>query len=327
VDVVKRGSGPLFAGHDPDEARAFFREKDKALAAKVMGVKEAVATFIRDGDYIATGGFGATRIPSAVCHEILRQRRRGLGFMGHTSTHDFQLLAAGEAFDRCDAAYIIGMEARGLSPNARRYMESGKVKVSENSNYSLALRVRAAAMGVPFLVSRDLMGTDTLEKSPSCVVRCPFTGKMVAAHPALYPDAAAIHVHEADVYGNARIRGITIADLDLARAAKRLIVTTERLIPADEIRREPHLTSIPYYLVDAVCEVPFGSYPVVMPYEYFSDEEHLLEWMRVEKDPAQLARFLDDNIYGVEDFWQYVERNGGLRKMTELRRKELLIRA
>lgn len=327
LDVVKRGRGELFTSPDPDEAREFFRGKNKALVSKVMTVREAVSRFIHDGDYLAIGGFGANRIPTAVCHEILRQRRRGLGFLGHTSTHDFQLLAAGEAFDRCDVAYVVGLEARGLSPNARRYMESGRVRVTENSNYGLSLRLKAAAMGLPFLPARHLMGTDTFEESPASVVVCPYTDRKLVLQPAIYPDVAAIHVHESDVFGNCRIRGIHISDLDLARASKRLIITCERLVHSDEIRSDPTRTSIPYYLVDAVCEVRYGSYPGCMAHEYFSDEEHLRAWLDVERDPAAFARFLEANIYGVADFSEYLERNGGMRRMSLLRRMELRIRA
>ena len=131
-----------------------------------------------------------------------------------------------------------------------------------------------------------MLGTDTFRHSAARVIACPFTGERLAALPALYPDVAAIHVHEADRYGNCRIRGTTVADLDLARAAKRLIVTCERLIPDDEIRRDPSRTVIPFFCVDAVCEVPYGSYPGNMPYEYFSDEEHLRRWLDVETRPG-----------------------------------------
>jgi glutaconate CoA-transferase subunit A len=326
VEILDRGGGELFAPCDPDEARAHFRSKDKSLANKVMYVSEAVERFVRDGDYLAIGGFGTNRIPTAICHEIVRRGRRNLGFLGHTSTHDFQILAAGEVFDRCDVAYVVGLEARGLSPNGRRILESGRVRVTENSNYTLSLRLKAAAMGVPFAVSRSLLGTDTLARSPSVVVRCPFTGLELAAHPAIYPDVAAIHVHECDVHGNARIHGITISDLDLARASKRLILTTERLIQESEIRRDPAATLIPYYLVDAVCEVPFGSYPGCMPGEYFSDEEHLAEWLEAERDPATFGAFIERHITSLRYFSEYLELRGGLRKLRELRRRELLIR-
>ncbi len=326
MEVIERGTGELFASCDPDEARKFFRTKDKSLTNKVMRVHTAVSRFIHDGDYLAIGGFGTNRIPTAVCHEILRQRIHNLGFLGHTSTHDFQILAAGQAFDRCDIAYVVGLEARGLSPSARRYLESGKVRVTENSNYTLSMRIKAAATGVPFAVSRNLMGTDTMRKSASAVVRCPFTGVKLAAHPAIYPDVAAIHVHESDVYGNARIHGITISDLDLARATRRLIITTERLIQTSEIRRDPAATDIPYYLVDAVCEVPYGSYPGCMSGEYFSDEEHLREWLEAEKDAATFQGFLDRHIYDLAFFSDYLALRGGAQRMRDLRRKELLLR-
>src|SRR5205814_9273550 len=162
---------------------------------------------------------------------------------------------------KADGASGAGLEARGMSPHARRVVESGEVECVEWSNYTLAVRLKAAAMGLPFLPARSLLGTDTFRHSAAKVIECPFTGEKLVALPALYPDVAAIHVHESDRYGNCRIRGTTVADLDLARAAKKLIITCERLIPGDEIRQDPTRTVIPFWCVDAVCEVPYGSYP------------------------------------------------------------------
>ena len=324
-EVVVQGEGPLFMSPDADKARDFFRQKERALINKVMSVREAVDVFVHDGEYLGIGGFGANRIPTAICHEIVRQRKKNLAFAGHTSTHDFQILVAGEVFNRCDIAYIVGLEARGLSPNARRYMESGKVECCEWSNYALALRLKAAAMGVSFVPGRNLMGTDTLKYSAAKVVKCPFTGQLYTLYPALWPDVSAVHVHEADIYGNARIKGISVADLELARASKHLIITCERLIHNDEIRNNPSLTVIPYYLVNAVCEVPFGSFPGNMPYEYFSDEEHLKLWLETERDPEKFKRFLKKYIYETKDFNEYLGLCGGIQRINELRAQENLI--
>jgi len=134
VEEMVQGSGEIFTDPDADKMREFFRRKSRMLQRKLTSVREAVSKFIQDGDYIAVGGFGGNRAPHAVLHEILRQGRKNLGVAGHTTTHDFQILAAGECFDRCDAAYIVGLEARGLSINARRYMQSGRVKVCEWTN-------------------------------------------------------------------------------------------------------------------------------------------------------------------------------------------------
>lgn len=318
--------GELFSSPDCDEARAFFHAKSRAKCNKLMPVAEAVAAFIHDGDYVASGGFGGVRIATAVLHEIVRQGRKNLGFSGHTATHDFQIMSAAGTFDRCDAAYIVGLELRGLSLASRRHMESGKVRVTEWSNATLGWRYKAAAMGIPFLPARSLLGTDEFKYSAAKEITCPFTGETLAAVPALFPDCGFVHVHRADIYGNAQIDGISVADYDLVRASKRVIVTTERIVSTEEICQDPSKTLVPYWLVDAVCHVRYGSYPGNMPYEYFSDEDHLAEWMQAEKDPATLAAFLDKYIYGVKNFEEYLALKGGEARMAELAALEPLKR-
>jgi glutaconate CoA-transferase subunit A len=325
VSDLKAGQNELFTNPDADIAREFFRTKSRALKPKLSTVEEVVRTMVHDGDYVVIGGFGANRIPTAILHEIVRQGKKRLGFAGHTSTHDFQILVAGECFDRCDIAYIIGLEARGLSPNARRYIESGKVKLTEWTNASLSWRLKAAAMGLSFLPARNILGTNTFQYSAAKEILCPFTGQKYVALPALFPDFAAIHVHECDVYGNAHVYGASVSDQDLAKASKRVVLTTERIVPTEKIRQNPECTFIPFWCVDAVIEVPYGSYPGNMPYEYFSDEEHLREWLTVEKNPDELKKFIDKHIYGTKNFYEYLELNGGIEKMKKLRSIELLI--
>lgn len=331
ADSLQQGDGPLFTSPDHDAARLAFQARTTLLTDKVMSVEEAVTRFVSDGDYLASGGFGGNRIATAVLHEIVRQRKQDLGFAGHTATHDFQILTAGNATDRgqllkqVDVAYIIGLEARGLSPHARRVVESGEIELCEWTNYTLALRFQAAAMGLPFLPVRSMAGTDTFRRSAARQITCPFTDKPLTAVPALWPDVAVIHVHESDQFGNCRIRGTSVSDLHVARAAKKLIISCERLIPNSEIRRDPTATSIPYYCVDAVCEVPFGSYPGNMPYEYYSDEKHLREWLTAEADVDAHRKFLDRMIFGVRDFAEYLELCGGAARIEELRKEELMV--
>ena len=326
----QQATGSLFTSPDCNLAREYFRAKPKGMVDKVMSVRDAVTRFVSDNDYLASGGFGCDRIPSAVMHEIVRQKKQNLGLAGHTATHDFQILCAGnltgrgKLLGRVDSAYIVGLEARGLSPHARRVMEQGDVAVCEWTNYTLALRFQAAAMGVPFLPARSLAGSDTFLHSAAAQITCPFTGESLIAVPALWPDVAAIHVHESDRFGNCRIRGTSVSDWHVARAAKKLIITCERLIDNDEIRRDPTSTMIPFYCVDAVCEVPFGSYPGNMPYEYFSDEDHLRQWLLAEADPSAHRDFLNRFLFGVRDFSECVELCGGSARLLELRNEELM---
>jgi glutaconate CoA-transferase subunit A len=332
MDSNSSGLGVLFTDPSANRAREYFATKSRSQTDKVTTVAEAVARLVKDGAYLAIGGFGGVRLPTAVLHEILRQNQQDLSLAGHTATHDFQILCAGnlmgrgQLLSRVDNAYVVGLEARGLSPHARRVMESGEVAFTEWTNYTLAVRFKAAAMGLPFLPARSMLGTDTFRHSAAKRIACPFTGEPLVALPALYPDVAAIHVHEADCYGNCRIHGTTVADLDVARAARKLIITCERLISNDEIRRDPTRTAIPFFCVDAVCEVPYGSYPGNMPYEYFSDERHLQAWLEAERDLDTFRRFLEIYILGVRDFAGYLQRCGGMERLQELRRQELLLR-
>ena len=62
-----------------------------------------------------------------------------------------------------------------------------------------------------------------------------------------------------------------------------------------------------------------------MPYEYFSDEEHLKEWLEAEKDPQIFKEFLDKYIYNCKDFNEYLELKGGIKRINKLRAEENLI--
>src|SRR5260370_24815941 len=180
MDSLPQGTGQLFTDPSANQARESFAKKPRALTDKVTTVADAVARLLHDGDYLAIGGFGSDRIPTAVLHEILRQGQQNLSLAGHTATHDFQILCAGnlgghKTLARVEIAYVVGLEARGLSPHARRVLESREVAFTEWTNYSLAVRFKAAAMGLPFLPTRSLLGTDTFKHSGAKVFTCPFT--------------------------------------------------------------------------------------------------------------------------------------------------------
>ena len=324
---LAQGEEELFTDPDPDRARTFFEKKNRALVNKVTTVEKAVLDHVRDGDYIAVGGFGHVRIPTAILYEIVRQKKRDLGMAGHTSIYDSNLLASSGCMNRCDISYVVGYEIRGLSASARRAFQSGKIKKTDWSNAALAWRFWAASAGLSFVPSRNLLGTDTFRRSAAKTVTCPFTGKKYAALPALYPDVGIIHVHRADIYGNCQIDGILVSDPYLARASKKVIVSTEMLVPNDEIRLNPALTVIPYWCVDAVVEVNFGSHPGNMPGAYWFDEDFFRMFLEMGKTEAGTAQFFEEYIYKIEDFEQYLEKIGGVKKMNELRAIEKLIYA
>jgi glutaconate CoA-transferase subunit A len=54
----------------------------------------------------------------------------------------------------------------------------------------------------------------------------------------------------------------------LARAAKKTIITTERIVGTYRMKEEPKLTAIPHFLVEAVVELHGGAKPGICYPEY-----------------------------------------------------------
>jgi len=322
MQILEQGQGELVGWHDPDENRKWIREnKPRDLRDKRMSVQEAVSQFVRDGDYLASGGFGHVRVAMSIVYEIIRQRKRNLTMAGKTAVHDIDILIGAGCVTRVEAAYAFGHELRGLSPAGRRAVESGECQVvAEISNAGYQWRFLAGMMGIPFIPARSMLGTDTLKKSACKVVADPWTGKPICLIPAAFPDVAIFHVPRCDKYGNAQIDGIIVEDFELARAARRVLITTEEIIEEDVIRNEPSRTAIPFYVVDAVCHVPFGAHPTQMPYRYFFDEAHIAEWLRLAETAEGAKEYFEKYVFGASDFEEYLERVGGIRKMNYLGR-------
>jgi 3-oxoacid CoA-transferase subunit A/glutaconate CoA-transferase subunit A len=326
MSILEEGTGELIGWHDPDENRQWIREnKSRQLRDKRMTAAQAVAEFVHDGDFLASGGFGHVRVSMALIYEIIRQGRRNLTMAGKTAVHDADLLIASGCVNRIEVAYSFGHEIRGLSPASRRMVETGQCQVAgEISNAGYQWRFLAAMMGLPFIPSRNMLGTDTLKHSSAKVIEDPWTGKPVCLLPACYPDVAIIHVHRCDPSGNAQIDGIMIEDFELARAARRLVLTCEEIIPEEKIRSEPWRTVIPFYLVDAVVETPYGAHPCHMPYHYYFDEAHIREWLERSKTAGGADEYLQQYVFGMADFYAYLEAIGGVRKLQQLKRLEQL---
>jgi len=324
MQILQEGKGELIGWHDPDEAREWvLNNKSRELKDKTMSAKEAVAKFVHDGDFIASGGFGHIRVSMAVVYEIIRQKKRNLIMAGKTAVHDIDILVASGCVNRAEVAYSFGHELRGLSPASRRMVESGRCKViAETSNAGYQWRWLAGMMGLPFIPSRNLLGTDTGKYSSCKVIQDPFSGKPINLIPAAYPDAAFIHVHRCDIYGNAQIDGHLVEDFELSRCARRLIITTEEIVDNEVIRREPWKTIIPFLVVDAVVEIPYSAHPSEMPGLYWFDEEHIAEWLKLSRTEEGADEYLQKYVYSIANFEDYLEACGGAKKLDYLKRRE-----
>lgn len=323
MQILESGQGELIQPFDLDEFREWNRtRKSRKLSDKVMTEQEAIAEFVYDGCYIGTELYGTVRCPMSLVREVIRQGRKNLRVCGQGVLELDLWLAAG-IVRKLDITYI-GLEVYGTSACLRRAVESGQVETCvEWSNASISWRMKAAAMGVPFLPTRSMLGTDMLKYSAAKVVEDPFTGARVALLPALILDVALIHVHRADKYGNCQIEGISGFALEMARASRRLIVSAEEIVSTDEIRKHPERTAIPYYLVDAVVHAPYGSHPGEMAYLYGRDEAGIKEWVEMSKTEEGAQAYLQKYVYGLKSHAEYLALLGEERLATcvELRER------
>ena len=310
MKILASGKGDLIQPPDMDAFREWNRtRKSKALIDKVMTEQEAVSRFLKDMDYIGIELYGTVRAPMSLVREIIRRGYKELKCAGQ-GVYESDLLAAANTVRELDWTYI-GFEVYGLSASARRAVEGGSVKkVVEWSNAALTWRFKAAAMGVPFLPTRVMLGTDTFNFSAAKVAECPFTGMKLALLPALILDVGFIHVHRADKYGNAQIDGISGFAAEMARASKRLIISAEEIVDEEITRQHPDRTIIPYYLVDAVVEAPFGAHPGEMSYCYERDEKHIKDYVSASKDVEQVQAYLDKWIYSIQNHADYLKLVG-----------------
>jgi glutaconate CoA-transferase, subunit A len=286
--------------------------RDRSLHEKVTSLEEA-AKLVKDGDRVGIGGSTLSRTPIAMIWALIRAGRKRLTCARGIMSSDGELLLGAGASDHVITSWFSQGIVWGVSKIMRLYTESKRARFDEWSHMAMGMRFRAGAMGVPFLPMRSMMGSDVLARLPEVrEMSCPYTGEKLILVPALNPDVALIHVQRCDPYGNAQIDGLQFMDIDLAMAANKVILTTERIVSNEQIRRAPDQTKIPFLAVEAVVEVPFGCAPheCYGLYEpFFKHHDMYAELIR--KDPAKgIAQYLDRYFYEPKNWTEYLDLIG-----------------
>ena len=273
---------------------------------KLVSLDEAVRRHIRDGDTVFVGGFGQC-IPFAIAHEIVRQGRTGLTLCRSGADILFDLLIGAGSVRKVVFGYV-GNPGIGLAHAFRRAVESGSLEIEDWTNFSMVLRLHAAALGVPFLPTATLVGGDLPGQVDVRPIACPFTGEALRAVPALAPDVAIVHAHAADEDGNLQLSGLAGDTLEGVHASRRVIATVEKIAPRSAVRSRPDRTIVPGFRVDAVSLAPWGAYPSYVDGLYGRDDEAYAEWDAIARKPERLSAWIDSEIRGVADFAGFVRR-------------------
>ncbi|MER3421591.1 MAG: CoA synthetase [Chloroflexota bacterium] len=259
--------------------------------SKVIELRDAAA-LVRDGDTIACGGNLLHRGPFALVRELARQGRRDLEIVKTAGAYDVDLLAAAGCLRAASCGFVGFENEFGLAPSYRRAVEAGLVQAREHACYTVIQGLRAAAFGLPFMPAAGFGGSDLPAARGFKTVRDPYTGAEVLAVPPIRPQWALIHVPEADEQGNARIYGTEFEDVLMSRAAAGVIVTAERIVPTEELARQPELTKIPAFLVTAVVHAPRGAWPGSCHPLYGYDPAGVRAYLQAARTPETLRAYL-----------------------------------
>jgi glutaconate CoA-transferase subunit A len=247
---------------------------------KLVTAEEAAA-LVEDGATLGVGGVMSQMAPMTVLRAIADGGARDLHAVTVAAGLSIELLVAGGAAARVSAAFV-SFEDLGMAPAFRRRVEQGDLVFEEHTEVTMITRLTAAGSGMPYLPTRAGLGTDMLAALPHAfqVIPCPFTGSPVVACAALTPDVSVIHVDRADEEGNAQAAGKHIwHDVVIAKAARRVIVSAEEIVPNATIREAPERTLLPAFDVDAVVHAPRGAWPLEFPGRYDVDRDALEEWV------------------------------------------------
>jgi len=295
---------------------------------KTTTLPQAINDLVADGCSLSLGGFTINRNPMAAVYEIIRQKKRNLHIYAHSNGQGVDELIGGGCVARVEIAYAGTGRFAPTCIRFRRAVESGTIAVEDYSNYQMTLRFLAGAMGVPFLPTRSGLGTDIIEKwgfsaelrqqderlpeKKLVVIDNPFgewseTSKVVLV-PAVNPEITILHVQEADRSGNIRIHGLTFADIEQAQAARTLIITCERLVDDEDLRREPERNQISFLNTDAVILQPWGAYPTACHGHYDYDPEYLNHYREAAKEENRYRDYLQNNILALTDHYALLAR-------------------
>ena len=261
--------------------------------------------------------------------ELLRAQRRDLTLARNLMCYESELFLATGAATKLISSWVgIGLRW-GIPKVFRQYVERDPSIYEEWSHLSFGLRLLAASMGMPFLPTASLLGSDLLARTPAQEMRCPFTGELLVAVPALVPDVALIHVQTADADGNAQIEGPPYMDVEYARAARTVIITAEEVVPHEAIVRTADRTQIPGFVVDAVVEVPFGSYPHECHGRYEADFDHFDAYSEqvIADGEAGVHAYLAEYLEQPGSFAGFLDMVGASTLLEQRRRAKELVSA
>ena len=278
--------------------------------SKLLTLSEAIRRFVPDDSSVAMGLSLESLIPFSAAHEIIRQRKQNLCLIGPISDILFDQVIGAGCVRQIKAAWV-GNVITGSGYNFRRGIETDALKIEDHSNLTLAMALRAGAMGVSFMPTRTALGSGLFKTNSGLkTMICPFSADRLTAVAAINPDVAIVHVQRADEYGNAHIWGSLGVTRDACLASHHVIITAEEIVSPDLISADPNRVLTPGFRVSAVAHRPWGGHPSPVPGYYNRDHQAFIDYRDESKTPAHFTNWKKRRVDIVHNHQDYLELLG-----------------
>jgi glutaconate CoA-transferase, subunit A len=275
---------------------------------KLMSLDEAIDRFVPNGSSVVMGTALESLIPFAAGHQLIRRKRADLELIGPISDMLFDQLIGAGCVRRITAAWV-GNVSAGLGHNYRRAVEHGiprHIELEEHSNFSVGLGLLAAAMGVPYMPTRTLLGSDLLLENER--VRRVEPGLVHVQ--AIQPDVAILHVQRADQEGHAHCWGNLGITREAGLAARHVILTTEQITSSDLVLSDPNRVLFPPHRVDAVVHAPGGAHPSPVQGHYGRDHAFFSEYHAATREREGFDAWLKEWVFDTRNGPEYLGKLG-----------------
>src|SRR6266571_5516149 len=281
--------------------------------SKLTSMTDAIAHYVPDGSSVAIGLALEPFIPFAASHEIIRQQRRNLTLIGPISDILFDQLIGAGCVDKIKAAWV-GNVSEGLAHCYRRAVEQSiphSIVTEEYSNFTIGLALLAASLGVPYIPTRSLLGSDIPRQNPTfSQQQSPLDGSPLLLVPAVQPDVTIIHVQRSDEEGNAHLWGSIGVSEEAMLAARDVILVAEEIVSRDVILSDPNRVLGPSFKVRAVVHEPWGAHPSTVQGYSNRDHAYYHEYHERTRTVEGFQDWLEDWVLQVPTRAGYVKKLG-----------------
>ncbi len=275
------------------------------LLAEIFTLKDAIRTLVHDGDAVTLEGF-THLIPYAAGHEIIRQNKRNLTVTRMTPDVLYdQMIGCG-----CVSKMVFSWGGNPGVGSLHRFRDAYEkhwpvpLEIEEHAHAGMAAAYAAGAANLPFGILRGYIGTD-LPKFNTRVkfIECPYTGEKLATVPAIRPDVTVIHAQKADRRGNVLMWGVVGVQKEAVLAAKRAIVTVEEIV--DDLHAPSNSVVLPYWVINAVCEVKGGAFPSYAAGYYPRNNAFYKKWDAISRERDTFLAWMDRHVRNTADFDEF----------------------